>query len=190
MFCLSFTSKDDCRVLRSFKTTYPVKGTGTIPCEWMSGNSQSFRREAIGDLRNDERMKRYSSGDDLDISYNVGRRGKGRLYLSFDALFAHKEVQVARNPSSRMLYFDAIYSYYLFKKNVPRKMSNSLAFYWSRVGQSFLNLVAYGKNLARTGRSSGGFELKHMFRSQLLWLSKRKAIASGDLSFFDEYLNL
>jgi len=190
MFRLSFTTRGGAKVLRSFKTTYPVRGEGAEPCDWMSGCSQSFLRSAVGGVRNDERMKRYSTGDDLDISYNVGRKAGGRLYLTFDALFEHKEAQVARSSSNRMLYIDAVYSYYLFKKNVPRSVGNSMVFYWSRLGQLFLNLVEHFKGPSGPSRAVGRFELRHIFRSQVLWLSKRREIASGELSFFEEYLNM
>ena len=190
MFCLSYTTHRGCRVLRSFKTTYPVKGKGADPCEWMSGCSQSFRREALGDIRNDERMKRYSAGDDLDISYNVWRHSGGRLYLSFDARVLHKEAQIARSSSNRMLYIDSIYSYYLFRKNVPRSVLSSAAYYWSRLGQLMLNLFEQVRGPSGPGRAVGRLQLKHLFRAQILWLSKRKEIAAGELSFFDEYLDM
>lgn len=186
VFRLTYASERGCDVLRSFRATYPVRVDRVEECAWLSGTNQSFRREALGPLRYDENLRRYSSGEDLDLSFNVGRRGKGRLYITPDARLIHREAGSERTPHNRLFYVDAVYSYYLFRKNMPQTLVNRAVFCWSRLGRLMLNVAEVAK-----GRRSGGAgrpTMRHVAMSQLLWLSRRGRIASGDLSFLEEHL--
>jgi len=185
-FSLTFMSERGCEVLRSFKPTYPVKVEGVERCSWLSGTNQSYRRSALGRLRYDENLKRYSLGEDVDLSFNVAKRAGGTLYISSDAVVTHKESQAERTPGNRLLYVEAVHSYYLFRKNIPRRPWNTAVFLWSRLGRLLLYAFDWAKGVsgARTNRLT----LRHLFMCQVLWLSRRAEIASGDISFLERYL--
>jgi len=185
-FSLTFVSERGCEVLRSFKPTYPVKVEGVERCSWLSGTNQSFRRSALGRLRYDENLKKYSLGEDVDLSFNVAKRPGGTLYISPGAVVAHKESQAERTPGNRLLYVEAVHSYYLFRKNIPRRPWNTAVFLWSRLGRLLLNMFDWAKGVS--GSHASRLTVRHLFMSQFLWLSKRAEIASGDISFLERYL--
>lgn len=185
-FSLTYASERGCRVLRSFKPTYPVRVEGNERCGWLSGTNQSYRRSALGALRFDERLKRYSLGEDLDLSFNVAKRSGGALYITSEAVLEHREAQAERTPGDRLLYIDAVYSYYLFKKNMPGSFADRSMFCWSRFGRLLLNLSDWVKGLL--GVPTPRVTMRHILMSQVMWLSNRGRIASGDLSFLEEHL--
>lgn len=185
-FSLTYASERGCEVLRSFKATYPVRVEGVEACGWLSGTNQTYRRSALGSLRFDERLKRYSLGEDLDLSYNVARQGRGGLYIAQGARLLHKESQAQRTPGNRLLYVDAVHSYYLFRKNIPHTLVNRAVFYWSRLGRLLLSLSDWAKHLS--GAPAPETAMRHILLSQVLWLSNRSMIASGDLSVLETHL--
>jgi glycosyltransferase involved in cell wall biosynthesis len=185
-FSLTFMSERGCEVLRSFKPTYPVKVDGVERCSWLSGTNQSYRRSALSGLRYDENLKRYSLGEDIDLSFNVAKRAGGALYITSSAIVTHKESQAERTPGNRLLYVEAVHSYYLFRKNMPRKPWNTAIFLWSRVGRLLLDAFDWVKGVSSARASR--LTMRHLFMSQVLWISRRAEIASGDISFLERYL--
>jgi glucosyl-dolichyl phosphate glucuronosyltransferase len=185
-FALTYASEKGCEVLRSFKASYPVRVEGVEACSWLSGTNQTYRRSSLGDLRFDERLRRYSLGEDLDLSFNVGRRGEGKLYIVAAARLVHREAGTERTGGDRLLYVDSVNSYYLFRKNMPHTFLNRSVFCWSRLGRLILNISDWAK--CRIGASAQRVSAKHIFLSQLLWLSNRSRIAAGDLGFLEEHL--
>jgi len=185
-FSLTSVSERGCEVLRSFKPTYPVRVDGVERCSWLSGTNQSYRRSALGGLRYDENLKRYSLGEDVDLSFNVAKRAGGALYIISSAVVTHKESQAERTPGNRLLYVEAVHSYYLFRKNIPRRPWNTAVFLWSRLGRLLLNAFDWAKGVSGTHASR--LTMRHLFMSQVIWLSRHAEIASGDISFLERYL--
>lgn len=185
-FSLTYATERGCEVLRSFKATYPVRVEGVEPCGWLSGTNQTYRRSALGGLRFDERLKRYSLGEDMDLSFNVARQSGGRLYIAQGARLVHKEARAERTRGDRLLYVDAVHSYYLFRKNMPQTFANRAVFCWSRLGRLLLNLSDWVKRFL--GAPAPEVAMRHILGSQILWLSNRSRIASGDLGFMDAHL--
>ncbi len=185
-FSLTSVSERGCEVLRSFKCTYPVRVEGVERCAWLSGTNQSYRRSTLGELRYDENLKRYSLGEDVDLSFNVAGKAGGALYITSKAALIHKEAQAERTPGNRLLYVEAAHSYYLFKKNIAPTFANTTVFLWSRLGRLLLTLSDWAKGVL--GTQDAGLAMRHVLMSQALWLSRRAEIASGDLSFLEGHL--
>lgn len=189
MFLLSSMSMKECAVQRSFKSTFPLHVSELSECDWLSGSNQSFRRAVLADFHNDEKMKRYSAGDDVDLSFRVHRSFPHALYITPEARFVHNFAPVARPPSAEMMFVDFVYSYYLFHKNMGRSVLNKLAFAWSWIGRiANWSRVWIGVSLRRASSGDSSLTLRDIVEAQRLCLNHLDEIRSGELRFFDDFL--
>jgi glycosyltransferase involved in cell wall biosynthesis len=104
--------------------------------EFLSGCDMAFRREVFSVFKFDEDFPELYKDDD-DFSYRVSRRYQN-VYTPYaklvhnlsptgsaSARLAHTYLRTKKTVQSR---------YYLLKKNYPRTLKNTLAFWWSVVG--------------------------------------------------------
>jgi hypothetical protein len=102
--------------------------------EFLSGCNMAFRRKIFDNFMFDES---YFFTDDEDFSYRVSRRYQN-VYTPYaklvhnlsptgsaSARLTHTYLRTKKTVQSR---------YYLLKKNYPRTLKNTLAFWWSVVG--------------------------------------------------------
>jgi len=100
--------------------------------EFLSGCMMAFRRDVLRRFRFDERLGKlggYCFLDDVDFSYRVSR--KHVLMYTPSAKLKHRSPIVISPERKRQYVFNY---FYLFKKNVPKRLPNILAFLVSLFG--------------------------------------------------------
>ena len=178
LFYLGFDEKDRCRVLPSLYSTYPCSLNKNINCEWLSGSNQSYRRSVLQEFKFDENLKKYSYGEDLDISYRVFKKYPHTLFMAPYAKLLHKESPEGRHLKREVIYTEVIYLTYLFYKNMGQNFKNKLIFIWSRIGRMIVN----AKSLISKP------EIKYVIKAPFYCLQHLEEIKKGDLQFFNRTL--
>ena len=165
LFFLGCLEKNKCRVLPSMSSTYPYQLEKVIPCEWLSGANHSFKREVLKEFRYDEKLKEYSEGDDLDMSYRIFNK-YGSFYITPHARLIHKTSPEGRANDKELICRKEVYSLYLFYKIIPQSFKNKLTYLWSRIGKVIFS--------------------RHLIGAYFYCLAHLKEIKKGDLSFFNK----
>lgn len=188
-FFLTSISRDRCAMLRSFKSTFPASVSELSECDWLSGCNQSFRRSVLTEYHRDEKLKRYSAGEDADLSFRIHKAFPHALYITPTARFVHNFSQTSRPPNAEMMFADFVYSYYLFHKNMGGSAANRLVFAWSWIGRIANWLRDWlGVRLRKTAGRDASLKFMDIVAAQVLCLNHRDEIRSGDLRFFDGFL--
>lgn len=173
-----------CRVLPSVSATYPAGLNRVIPCQWLSGANHSYRRAVFVDFQYDERLVKYSDGEDLEFSYRVHRRHPGSLFITPFARLVHKTSRDGRAASRELTYMREVYGAYLFFKLFEPTWTNRLIYVWSRVGRFVLTLARVAAKRPRGGLA----ELRDLVGAYVLCLRRLRDLKRGDLRFFNETL--
>lgn len=100
------------------------------------------KREVLNDFAFDEWFKEYAFLEDYDFSFRIGKKFK--MIISPEIRIVHNKAK-----SGRLNTFDTTRMFiknkdYFYKKNMPRKLENQLAYSWSLVGHLVLN---FGKSI-------------------------------------------
>lgn len=177
LFGLYYLEPDGCRVLPAISTTYPAPLTHTVPCEWISGSNQVYRREVLEEVRWDERLLKYADGEDLDHSFRVYRRYPGRLFITPQARVEHDESATGRALGYELIAMREVYGWYLLHKLFPRSRRTVAAYLWSRIGRLVLAV-----GVAVTRRRRGAWtEVWSILRAYALVCRHARDFAAGRL---------
>lgn len=180
LFRLYHTEMNRCRVLPTISTTYPSPLTQIVPCEWISGSNQVYRREVLQKVTWDEKLLKYADGEDLDHSYRVHRRFPGRLFITPDAHVIHDEGVTGRTVKHELIVMREVYGWYLLHKLFLQSITAKAAFLWSRIGRLFF---AVGKGLI--GCNFGACtEVRFILDAYWFVYSHRREISTGNLEAF------
>lgn len=173
-----------CRVLPSVSATYPGKLDKVISCQWLSGANHSYRRYIFDEFQYDERLIKYSEGEDLELSYRIFKRYPGSLFITPFARISHNTSMEGRALVRELVYMREVYGLYLFFKLFNPTLKNKLIYLWSRIGRLVLTLAR-----AVVKRPSGIMaELRHLLGAYYLCLRHLEEIKAGDLEFFNRSL--
>jgi len=141
-FSFFFTAQDRCRV-RPTGTCYPAPLTRVINCEWFSGTNLSFKRQILEKFRWDEKLKKYSLCDDMDISYRIQKQKPKTLFMTPNAKVVHTYSKLARIPSDQRIQMEISYHAYFYFKNMKQTVVNTLRFmYGIFLGRLVLCIVS------------------------------------------------
>ena len=184
LFFLYYLERDQCRVLPSVSATYPMKLDKIIPCQWLSGANHSYRRRILEEFQYDERLIKYSEGEDLEFSYRVFKRYPGSLFITPFARLIHNTSMQSRALGRELVYMREVYGLYLFFKLFDQTLENKLIYLWSRIGQLILTLAR-----AIVKRPPGiMLELRHLVGAYYFCLRHVREIKRGELDFFNKTL--
>jgi glycosyltransferase involved in cell wall biosynthesis len=184
LFYLGFNEKNGCRVLSSFYSTYPPSVDRVISCEWLSGANHSFRRDVLEEFKYDENLKKYSSGEDVDISYRIFKRYPDSLFMAPYARLIHKVSQEARLPKKELVYMDEIYNLYLFHKNIDQNLKNRVIYLWSRIGKMIYSMILLFLQPSRSKLT----KIKYLIGAYIYCINHVNEIEDGNLEFFNKRL--
>lgn len=175
------------RVLSSTSCTYPSVPEGyhsPVPCEWLSGCNQSYRKEVFLTLQFDENLKKYSYKEDVDLSYRVFKSWPRSLYLAPAAKCVHNVSTAGRLPKKARIEMEEVYTLYFFYKNIDQKFRNKCIYVWSRTGCLVKNIgIVFFKI-----REHRLLYIRYLFGAIVLSLRNKSEIKKGDLGFLDESL--
>lgn len=180
-FSLYHLEEDQCRVLPSVSGTYPYPLSKTISCQWLSGANHSYKRQILKELEYDEKLKKYSEGEDLDFSYRVAKKHPASLYITPQAKLIHKASPAGRLLTKELTYMQEVYGLYLFHKNFDESIKNMLVYVWSRVGKLVLNT---GRSILKIS-AVGLIENVYLLQSFIYCVLHIKEIGKEDLEFFN-----
>jgi glycosyltransferase involved in cell wall biosynthesis len=142
VFSFFYTEQDKCRVLPT-GISYPVPLTHIIECEWLNGTNCSYKREILKNFKWDEKLKRYSLCDDIDISYRIRKKLPKSLFMTPYAKIIHTHSQLARITSEYRIHMEICYHTYFFFKNIKPTYRNMLSFvygiFFGRIVTSILS---------------------------------------------------
>lgn len=181
IFGLYHLEPDRCRVLPAISTTYPAPLTHTVPCEWISGSNQVYRREVLHQVKWDERLLKYADGEDLDHSFRVYRRYPGRLFITPEARVEHDEVATWRASGYELIAMREVYGWYLLHKLLPGSRRALAAYLWSRIGR-----LVFAIGVTITPRRRGAWaEVWSILRAYALVCRHSRDFAAGTLRVFN-----
>lgn len=115
---------------------YPSSGNNVITVEVMPTCNMSVKKEIFQEFTFDEWFYGYSFQEDDDFTFRASRKHQF-LYTPFAQLI-HKRSPCARGNLEYVETMKVINHYYFFKKNMPKSLTNWLAFVWSEFGLLFL----------------------------------------------------
>jgi GT2 family glycosyltransferase len=126
----------DGRYRVSGSPTYVANASETRDVEFLSGCCMAYRAEIFQDLKFEEKFPELYE-EDGDLSYRVSKRYRN-VYTPY-AKLVHRESDVgsARYRVSRpyeRAKKTVESNYYHLKKNFPRTVKNTVAFWWSVIG--------------------------------------------------------
>ena len=175
--------RDKCQIFPSISTTYPLKLNKIIPCQWMSGVS-SYRRQVFREFQFDEKLIKYSDGEDVDFSFRVYQKYPGSLFITPFAKYMHQTSAEGRALGKELIYMREVYGLYLFYKLFKPTLKNKLIYFWSRFGRFLLTLAR-----AIIKHPPGILaELRYLLGAYFFCLFHIKEIKRGELEFFNRRL--
>jgi len=178
-------SRYDCFVTPSWLTVYDPKPDRELSsCEWFSGCNQAYRREVFDELRFDEQLKKYSSGEDIDFSYRVSRKYPDSLFLLSTARCVHNMSPAGRMPNEKKIVMQIVYATYFYYKNIPQTTRNLLFLILGRIGF----LAIEGCNILQNHKERRMAGFIAMIKGTILAFKYRATLKKGDLSFMDQYI--
>jgi len=113
--------------------------------EFLSGCASAYRREILNEFKFDEKLGMlggYCFLEDADFSYRVSRK-YALMYTPFAKLEHRPPTKVFSSEKKRQYIFN---HFYLFKKNMPKHLSNIFAFIISLYGVLLFTLL-FERNL-------------------------------------------
>jgi glucosyl-dolichyl phosphate glucuronosyltransferase len=165
----------------SVAQTYPFPLTHPIRCEWLTGCNFAFHRAIFAEFSYDEKLRKYSFGEDLDLSYRVFQRYRQALFLVPQARGQHKVSVTSRSAGQEYYSMREVYRLYLFYKLFQPTIKNQWVYGWSQLGR-FLEAVL----LAFRERTFSNLSLLlHAYGYSLRNMAK---IKRGELEFFNHQL--
>lgn len=103
-----------------------------MPVQYLSGSNMAYRREVFNEFRFDRRLGAYGWTEDRDFSFRVSQ--KYTLIATPSARLVHLKDPNSRINHRHFGFMETNYLYRFFRKNMPQRPSNRLAFAWAMVG--------------------------------------------------------
>jgi GT2 family glycosyltransferase len=127
LFPFYFYEQNRARVLPT-GISYPFPLTHVINGEWLNGSNVSYKRKIFEQFQWDEKLKRYSLCDDMDISYRIQKIYPQSLFITPNAKVLHKHSMLARIGSEYLTHMEISYHAYVFFKNMKPTAKNTVFF--------------------------------------------------------------
>ncbi|OGZ18934.1 MAG: hypothetical protein A2175_02270 [Candidatus Nealsonbacteria bacterium RBG_13_42_11] len=175
LFFLGFNEKNKWRVLPSLGVTSSLDNK-IINCQWLSGASV-YKKEIFKDFRYDEKLKKYSWGEDTDFSHRVFKKYPQSLFLNPKVRYIHNLSVTGRIPRKEISYMEEVYCLYLFYKIIPQTFLNRIIYIWGRLGRIIFKIIKLQFR-----------EIIFSFMAYFICLKHLKEIKNGDLDFFNKTL--
>lgn len=183
-FTTSFKEENRCRVFPSLTVSYPSPSLDKIiNCEWLSGAS-TYKKGILEEFKFDEKLKKYSWGEDQDFPYRVFKKYPHSLFLTPYAKYLHDGSQEGRLPKTELIYMAEVYDLYLFYKIIDQTIVNKLFYLWGRTGRTIYKVI---NPILRPSKSKV-MEIKYLIRAYVYCIEHIREIKAGDLEFFNKGL--
>jgi GT2 family glycosyltransferase len=185
IFFLFHFEKEKCKVLPSLSGSYPSSLNRIAKCEWLSGANHSYKKHIFTEFSYDENLKKYSEGEDLELSYRIFKKYPGSLYITPYAKLVHKTSPQGRLSNKELITMREVYGLYLFYKIIDQNLKNKIIYLWSRVGK----LIFYICRLFLKPSLISFIDIFYLIKAYLYCIIHIRKIKKGDLNFFNENLD-
>ena len=183
-FFLGYISENECNILPSVTTTYPVPLSKIISCQWLSGANHSYKKRILEEFKYDEKLKKWSQCEDIDFSYRVFKKYSGSLYITPYAKLTHRVSPEGRMPKKELVNMCEVYELYFFYRNIEQTLKNKLIYLWSRVGKLIFNILRSSVELSK----NGFIENMYLSGAYINCIKHLKEIKNGNIEFFNKTL--
>lgn len=184
IFFLSYSHKNFNKLLPSMQDVHADPLTKIISCQWLMSGCTCYRKEIIQRFKFDEKLYKYCSGDDADLSYRIYKEYPNTLYQTPFARLIHNTSDAGRAPKKERIFTSQVYHTYLFYKDIPQNCSNKLIFVWSRFGyiitKILFSILKPSKNNFLT--------IYYLVSAYLFCFQNLKALKRGELDFYTKNL--
>lgn len=179
MFYLSYEEECGLKILPSGNPTILMRNRNlrkVIPSEWLSGTNCAYRKKTLREFRFDEKLLKYSFGEDKELSYRIQKRHPKSLFITPHARVFHKASPKAKRCPDTQIFIETAYPIYFFYNNIEQTLSNKVIFLWSLLGHPLLTL----KSLI----SRAGLKGVYLLLKSYLWTVKHiNEVKEGKFSF-------
>lgn len=137
---------------------------------WLPGNNMALKKEVFKENKFDERLKKWSIGEDLYLTFGIYQEFPRSLWYSPDLKLTHHQSKENRPPEKEKILMLVFYKYLFFTKYFRKRVFNRLAF-----------LIALFADIVLGARESSNTVdfLKKSFMALLLLLKKAKLVREG-----------
>lgn len=185
LFLLTSYTKSSGSVYSTFGNCLPVRFENDIPCAWASGCNHTIRADIAKNFEYDESLVSYALGEDVDMTYRIGKAYPNQVWAIVKARLSHLEAKNARISNETLTFMEAVHRRYLFYKNIEQTKLNIALFYWSRLGTVLLGIISLVKFWNDIqGKSK---RVIHIFRAEKYAWSHRGKIKNLTLEFFHDW---
>jgi glycosyltransferase involved in cell wall biosynthesis len=176
------------RIIPSFRAQVMdpavVKLRKVVQANFLNGVC-TYRSSVFQEFSFDEKLTKYSLGEDRDFSYRVGKRYPGSLAVAADAEVIHVHSTEARLGSRDYLFMQAAHSAYLFSKNIRQTTFHKGIFWWHWFGRLITGIGQALKPVPGSRQSA-----KDLLDSFVFMIRHGREFAGGDLSALYAQLGL
>jgi len=137
-FTMYHITEGKMKVLPSGKNTNSSNSVKALDCEWASGCCFSVKCEVFDKFQFDDKLIKYSFGEDVDFSYRIYSQHPGSIYIVPEAKLLHKGSLNKSSPAKQAIIMEKAYSLYFVAKNLGKSL-NFLMFFWSELGVFLLD---------------------------------------------------
>ncbi|MCM1986732.1 glycosyltransferase family 2 protein [Methanococcoides seepicolus] len=184
LFFLTHSKKDTNKLLPSIQSIYADPLTKIINCEWLMSGCTCYKKDIVSEIKFDENMYKYCSGDDVDFSYRISQKYPRTLYQTPFAKLIHKVSDSGRAPKKEAIFTSHIYHTYLFYKNVDQILKNKLIFIWSKIGHL---IIKCGEFILKPSMKNF-WTIIYIIYAYAYCLKHIKSLKKGDLRSYTKLL--
>lgn len=181
-FYLNYNKENYNKLLLTIQDVHAYPLTKVINCQWIMAGCTGYKKQFFQKFKFDEKMYKYCSGDDADISYRIYKEYPKSLYQTPFAKVIHSVSEIGRAPKKELVYTLQVYHTYLFYKLIDQKLTNKLIFVWSRIGYVLTKLLVFCQ---KPSKNNFMFVI-NLIISYIYCIIHINSIKKGDLSFFTE----
>ncbi|GAH36595.1 unnamed protein product, partial [marine sediment metagenome] len=143
------------------------------------------KKSILAKFKFDEKLKRYSLKEDVDLSYRISKSHPKSLYITPYAKVTHNVSQEGRLPKRVRSEMQEIYTLYFFYKNIDQTLKNKLIHLWNIIGKMMINIFS----LFLMPSKCRFFRLKYQIGAYSVCRKHLSEIKNGDLEFFNKQLS-
>lgn len=144
-------SKNKKIVLPSGKNISPSYCDKVINCQWAGGGCSSVKKKVFNELSFDNKLIKYSYGEDVDFSYRVYKKYPSSIYLAPNAKLLYKGSFNKNEPVKKTVIMEKTYNLYFVSKNLGKPINYAL-FFWSEIGMFLQDLILLFLFISKNGR--------------------------------------
>lgn len=141
-FYSSRFAKNKKKVLPSGKNISPLYCDKVINCQWSSGGCLSVKKKVFDEFLFDNKLIKYSYGEDVDFSYRIYKKYPQSIYLTPKAKLFYEGSFNKSTPLKQAIIMEKTYNLYFVSKNLGKPI-NYVLFFWSEVGMFLQDVIFF-----------------------------------------------